>query len=106
MKMNHFLILVKWLFIYFLVIFIFRKHQPQYLYLVISLCFLIGFILRKFDLYPGKKEPLILDFSTFLISLIFFILTKIGLKIEIKFSFLITLLPHLLYNLFKIFLTH
>jgi len=100
--MEHFLIFIKWLFIYFFVIFIFKRYLSPYLYLIISLCFLVGFILRKFDLYPGKKEPLILDFSTFLISLVFFILNKIGIKIDLKISFLIILFPHLIYNLLKI----
>jgi hypothetical protein len=102
MNMNHFLILIKWLFIYFFVIIVFKKYQPPFIYLFISFCFLTGFILRKFNLYPGKEEPLILDFLTFLISLLFFILLKFGFKIDLKISFFIILLPHLIYNLLKI----
>ncbi|MCM8802903.1 MAG: hypothetical protein NC827_06315 [Candidatus Omnitrophica bacterium] len=101
--MNNFYIILKWIIIYFFVIFIFKKYQPPYLYLIIGLCFLTGFILRKFDLYPGKKEPLLLDFSTFLISFILFILNKIGLKIDIKIAFFFVLIPHLIYNICKTF---
>ncbi|MCM8804310.1 MAG: hypothetical protein NC833_03540 [Candidatus Omnitrophica bacterium] len=100
--MENLIILIKWLFIYIFVVFIYKKFQSSYLYLIISFCFLIGFILRKFNLYPGKPEPIFIDFLTSLISLLFFILERFFI-IDFKISFAIILLPHIIYNIYKIF---
>lgn len=40
-------------------------------YLVIAGLFLIGFILRKLKLYPGKPEPIMLDASAVFIAVLF-----------------------------------
>jgi hypothetical protein len=100
--MENLKILVKWIVIYILVLLSLKKINPAFVYLSSSICFLIGFLLRKFNIYPGKPEPLYLDFLTFLISLSLFIMVKAGGKINLQVGFLIILSIHLIYNISKI----
>ena len=49
---------------------IFNKHL-FFIYLVIAVLFLGGFLLRLFHLYPGDHEPLFLDFFAFVAAVCF-----------------------------------
>ena len=71
------------------------------IYLVIAGLFLGGFLLRVFNLYPGLKEPLVLDFSAVLISLLMFYISILIKGSNIRFVLIlvssIIILPHLIY---------
>lgn len=71
-----------------------------YLYVIGGALFLIGFILRLIDKYPGKAEPLILDVSSGLLCFCIFIVSKITFNpIIIYTGPIIVLLPHIIYIL-------
>ncbi|UCC94871.1 MAG: hypothetical protein JSW40_08675 [Candidatus Omnitrophota bacterium] len=82
------------------IMFVLNKHLAI-LYLAVACLFLAGFILRVLNIYPGKKEPLILDFSAMVIALLFAYVSQIfelsnGRFILIAISSLI-IFPHLVY---------
>ena len=70
-------------------------------YLVIAGLFLVGFLLRVFNLYPGVKEPLVLDFSAVLISALMSYVSFLIKDSNIRFILIIVssiiILPHLIY---------
>jgi len=83
------------------IIMLFLNRYLSVIYLIIAGMFLIGFLLRILRLYPGKYEPLILDFSAILISFLFAYIAEVfrlsnGRFVVILFSSLI-ILPHLAY---------
>jgi len=49
---------------------IFNKLIVQ-MYLSVAVLFLVGFFLRAFHLYPGQKEPLVLDFSAVCLACVY-----------------------------------
>ena len=81
---------------------IFNKYLPI-LYLLITLLFLGGWILRLLNLYPGKSEPLILDISGACIGLVFFYLTTVFKLSNVRFLLIfvssVIILPHLFFIL-------
>ncbi|MCM8763555.1 MAG: hypothetical protein NC927_00480 [Candidatus Omnitrophica bacterium] len=71
------------------------------LYAIISFLFFLGFSLRILNLYPGEKEPLILDGLAVLIGILFVFLAGVFASTKLRFllialSFFIVL-PHLVY---------
>ena len=73
------------------------------IYIIIAALFLGGFTLRVLHLYPGKKEPLILD-SSALVLAFGFALTSYFFKAAHTRLFLISIssliiIPHLIYIL-------
>jgi len=52
-----------------LALFVFARRQSLIL-ILISAGFFVGFILRLLRLYPGKREPLVVDLSTCLLALL------------------------------------
>ncbi len=85
--------------------FLFNRHLTVG-YLVIVLLFLGGFILRLLNLYPGRPEPLILDFSGILIALGFaYLANTLGLS-SLRFLLIFTssliIVPHIIYIVKKI----
>ena len=82
------------------VLFLLNRYLAM-LYLVIAILFLLGFILRILNLYPGRKEPLLLDSSAVIIALMFAYIA-VMLKISnLRFLLIpvssIIVLPHLKY---------
>ena len=75
------------------------------LYVIIVVLFFGGFALRVLHLYPGKKEPLILDFSAVVISLLFAYAGEIFKMSPLRFLLILTssliILPHLIYIISK-----
>jgi len=76
-----------------------------FIYATISSLFFLGFFLRILNLYPGEKEPIILDGLAVLIGIIFIFLSHLFIHQKLKFililsSFLIVL-PHLIYIVIK-----
>lgn len=71
------------------------------IYLVIAGLFFVGLVLRILHLYPGKKEPFILDFFTVVIALLFASLAEIFKISNMRFVLLLTssliFLPHIMY---------
>ncbi|MGD9014697.1 MAG: hypothetical protein PVI33_01555 [Candidatus Omnitrophota bacterium] len=71
------------------------------LYLVIAVFFLCGFILRILNLYPGKKEPHLLDSSAVVIALLFAYVSAMLKISNMRFLLILTssiiILPHLKY---------
>jgi len=71
------------------------------IYIIIAVLFLCGFLLRIFHLYPGQKEPLILDLSAVIMAVLYSLLAeRVG---ESLWRFLLILsssliiFPHLVY---------
>ncbi len=89
-------ILIKWCFIYFAGLIVNKFISQFILYIFCIVGFLTGFILRVIGKYPGKTEPLILDFSTFLLAIVILFLNK---SINFKIGLFLIFLPHIVYNL-------
>jgi hypothetical membrane protein len=75
------------------------------IYLFIGGLFLLALLLRLLGIYPGKKEPLVLDSSAVLIALILAYVSR-ALQLQrarymLIFVSSIIILPHLLYILSK-----
>jgi hypothetical protein len=75
------------------------------IYLAIAFLFLGGFCLRILKLYPGKQEPLILDASAVVISIILAYVSNVFRASNIRFFLIfissIIILPHLIYIIYK-----
>ena len=71
------------------------------LYALIALLFLGGVILRATHLYPGKREPLMLDSSGVVIALIFALCAHIFTMSYLRFVLILfsscIVVPHLIY---------
>jgi hypothetical protein len=71
------------------------------IYYIIALLFFGGFILRLLHLYPGKPEPLILDASAVILSLLFAYLSySLGhslFRFGLIFLSSLIILPHLIF---------
>ena len=83
-----------------IIMFVFNQHLPR-IYLVVALLFTGGFALRIVNRYPGKKEPLILDFSGIVIALLFTYLATLLAVSNIRFVLILCssliILPHIIY---------
>lgn len=79
------------------------KIKPVYIYMICTLAFLAGFIFREFHIYPGRDEPLFIDFLTFMACLVLFLLSKLVYTVPLKYGLLIIISVHIVYNLVKIF---
>lgn len=81
----------------------FCRDYLAVIYGVIALLFFGSLLLRLLDVYPGKKEPLILDFSGAAIALLFaataFVLSPSQLRLILIPISSIIVLPHLVYIL-------
>ncbi len=95
--------LKKWLMLFVLAesAMILSRYSLWIVYLVIASIFLVGVLLRRFNLYPGDKEPLILDFSAVLISIL---LSYLSFRINssrvlflLIFLSPVIILPHIIY---------
>ncbi len=79
---------------------LYHRHLTE-IYFLIAILFLAGFLLRTLKLYPGESEPLILDFSAFLIALGFACLVKFMndsiLKFLLIFCSSAIIVPHFIY---------
>ena len=102
--MENLKILIKWIGFYLIGIYSVNSISPLVIYFLCIPGFLLGFLLRIFGKYPGKEEPLILDFSTFLLSSIIFLISTFFQFIDCAQGLFLIFLPHLVYNLIKIFL--
>ncbi len=102
--MENLKIFIKWIGFYLIGIYSVKFLSPLIIYFLCILGFLTGFLLRVFGKYPGKEEPLILDFSTFLLSSIIFLTSILFQFIDCAHGLFLIFLPHLIYNLIKIFL--
>lgn len=101
--MKNLKILIKWLMFYTAGLY-FSKYIPEVIIYFLCLSgFLTGFLLRLFKKYPGEDEPLILDFSTFLLSAVILYILIIYKNINFSGGFILIFLPHIIYNLIKIF---
>lgn len=98
----HICAIIKFFLFYLLGIFAGRKIGTNYIYLISAFAFLIGFILRWFNLYPGKFEPFWIDLHTFIISLFLFIFWILNIAIPLKYGLLFIISIHIIYNLFEI----
>jgi len=98
-------ILIKWIGGYLIGIYSVKFISPLIIYFLCILGFLSGFLLRFFKKYPGKEEPLLLDFSTFLLSSIIFLISIFFQSINCPQGLFLIFLPHLVYNLIKILLS-
>ena len=71
------------------------------IYVLIAFLFLCGFTLRVFKLYPGKDEPLILDFSAVVLTIGFALcgraLSGYAWRFVLIFSSSLIVLPHFIY---------
>jgi len=80
------------------IFFVFQAQIHAVLFLI-SILFFVGFILRLFEMYPGKTEPLILDALAVVITLLITFLYRysvISPGIAMLFAPLI-ILPHIIY---------
>jgi len=102
--MENLKIFIKWIGVYLIGIYSVKFISPLIIYFLCILGFLTGFLLRVFGKYHGKEEPLILDFSTFLLSSIIFLLSFFFQSINYIQGLFLIFLPHLVYNLIKTFL--
>ncbi len=76
-----------------------------FIYLIVAGLFFCGFILRALKLYPGKPEPLTLDFLGMVIALLFSQLAKFLHGSPFRFFLIFTssliIFPHLIYITFN-----
>lgn len=87
-----------------LIMLIFNRHLPV-IYLAIAGLFLGGFCLRVLKRYPGEPEPLILDFSGVLITLIYgFCALGLGMS-GFRYLLILTsslvIIPHIAFIILK-----
>ena len=84
------------------VLFTFIKYL-YLIYAIIGILFTGGFILRVFKIYPGKEEPLILDFAGAIVSFLFAGISKFTGDKYLYFLILspLIILPHIFYILFN-----
>lgn len=84
---------------------LFLNRDLFIIYLIIAILFLGGFCLRSLKLYPGKEEPLILDASAVIISVLFAYISNPLKTTNIRFILIfvssIIILPHLIYIVYK-----
>lgn len=84
--------------------FVLNEHLPA-IYLAISAVFFVGVTLRVLGLYPGSKEPLVLDASAVLIALIMSCIAKLlgssGWRFLLILTSSVIVMPHLLYIISK-----
>jgi len=70
---------------------------------VIAALFAGGFLLRVLNVYPGEKEPLILDFSAVALSLLYALLSVAAgfsaWRYVLIFSSSVIVFPHFVYIL-------
>jgi len=71
------------------------------IYLIIAVLFLAGFGLRVFNVYPGKREPPLLDSSAVAVALVFaYVADRLGASFTrfiVIFVSSLIILPHLIY---------
>lgn len=83
---------------------IFNRYLSS-IYLIIACLFLVGFCLRLLKLYPGKEEPIILDSSAVIISILFAYISNILQQTNLRFILIfissLIILPHLIYIINK-----
>lgn len=77
------------------------NHSLFEIYCLIAVLFLIGFLLRILGLYPGQREPFILDFSAVVLSLVYSFLARwlgdCGWRFLLIFCSSGILIPHFIY---------
>ncbi|MCM8776964.1 MAG: hypothetical protein NC905_01690 [Candidatus Omnitrophica bacterium] len=99
----HIYVIIKFSLFYLLVIFIEKRVSTLYVYLISALVFFTGFILRWFNLYPGRFEPLWIDFYTFVISFSLLVLFSYSIIVPLKYGLLLIISLHIIYNLYMTF---
>lgn len=104
MKRNQKDHLLQWLIIVMIIeLFLFLIPIKLWLgFVLIGIAFMGGFLLRLFKIYPGEREPLVVDFSTALIAFLasYFISLIEGFLILLVskiFTPFIILIPHFVY---------
>ena len=75
--------------------------STEHILYIIAVCFLIGFLLRFLNKYPGKQEPLLLDILgvIFALALSTIYSNTIISKFVIMLIAPIIILPHIIYIL-------
>ncbi|MCM8830519.1 MAG: hypothetical protein NC824_05930 [Candidatus Omnitrophica bacterium] len=99
----HIYVIIKFSLFYLLGIFLERSLSSLYIYLISVLTFLTGFILRWFNIYPGRFEPLWIDFYTFVISFSLLVFFSYSIIVPLKYGLLLIFSLHIIYNLYRIF---
>jgi len=87
-----------------IIMLILNRHLPV-IYIVIAVLFFGGFCLRVLKRYPGEAEPLMLDFSGVLISIIYsFCSLALGMSM-LRFLPILTssliITPHIVFIVLK-----
>jgi len=95
-------VILKFFAFYFLAVLVGRKIDPLYIYLISALAFLIGFILRWFNVYPGRFEPLWIDFATFTISFSLLVFYASKVVIPLRYGLLFIFSIHIIYNILNL----
>jgi len=98
----HISVILKFFAFYFLGILLNKKIEPLYIYLISTVAFLIGFTLRWTDLYPGRFEPLWIDFITFTISLSLLVFSVSKIVMPLRYGLLLIFSIHIIYNIINI----
>lgn len=98
----HFLAIAKFVGLYLLGLIVGMKVKPAYIYLLCTAGFLVGFALRALEMYPGRYEPLFIDFSTMVICLVLFSVSEITTAVPVKYGLLGVISVHIVYNVGKV----
>lgn len=87
-----------------IIMLIFNKKLPL-IYAVIGGVFLVGFLLRLLNIYPGKSEPVILDLLAFFIAFIMggaaYTLNNSPFRYLLIFISSLIVIPHIIYIITK-----
>lgn len=83
------------------VVMLLLKGQLTIIYLIVAGLFFIGLGLRILNIYPGRKEPLMLDLSAVAISLLYAFFSTVAAEVLYTYLLIFTssviILPHLVY---------
>lgn len=96
----HLQVIIKFFLFYLLGILVGRKIDTPYIYIIAAVAFLGGFILRWLNLYPGRSEPLWMDFYTSVFSFSLLVLCIYSITIPLKYGLLFIFSIHIIYNLY------